>query len=215
MGKKPKRSDFLGYAYPFLDLNWPIITKKLGLRTDTFEKPIIRLTTKDSKFEAPVTLKINYDTVLKAYHGKEGSIQGLKIKHEDMLKDDIIHECIHYLQDQFYDVFKDCYSYITEGLASLIPIEIHLKNKDYGIAVTSIADYFIETGEEYRDYFGLSKEHNQHIEKVIKEGIYKPIKREPCYSKGFMFICKTFKTNKQPNHYIELLIDPLENDDLC
>lgn len=211
MGKRAKKEELLSYAYEFLDANWASVTKKLGLLEDAFDKPVIELTKKDSEFKEPEYLKINYNTVLKAYQGKEKALQGLKLKWKDFLKDDVMHECVHYLQSQFYDICADRYDYVTEGLAALLTVEIHLDNKNYEFAAAAIADYFIESGKEYKDYFGLPKKYNKHIKKVIRKGTYKPVKRIPYYHKGFMHICKNYG---RADHYIDLLVSPFENSDI-
>lgn len=213
MAKRSKKGDFLDYAYFVLYDNWPKVSKKLGIDKDAISTPNIKLVKGDSEYSDsdPELISINYQTTLNAYKKKNKVIQGLEIKCEDILKDDIIHECVHYIQDEFYNIHSPQYSYATEGLASLVTVEIQLEDENYEVAATAIAEYFIEMKRRYKDYFGLPEKYNKHIEEVIKCGIYMPTKRDLDYAKGFMHICEN--TGLFSN-YLHLLIEPFENSDV-
>lgn len=214
MGKRVKRDDLLDYAYFVLYDNWPKINKKLGLDIEAFLAPTIKFIKGTSEYSSvtPDFININYITALDAYKKKNVLMQGLEVKCEDLLKDDVIHECVHYIQNEFYNLDDDDCNYATEGLASLVTVEIHLINEDYKIAAASIADYFIETKRKYKDYFGLPKEYNKHIEKIIKDGTYKPVNRDLAYAKGFMHICDYL--GRPSKNYLHILIEPFKNSEV-
>ncbi len=210
MAKQPTKKELLMHAYNILHKNWPKITKKLGLREDSFLKPDIKFTSKCPEYDEGL-LKISYPNTLKSCKDKKSKKNGLEIKYKDILEDEIIHECIHYIQDQFYDVEDTNYSYASEGLASLVSIQILLENKSYNLPTTEITDYFIEAKKEYKNYFHLPKKYDKHIEDIIKEGSYKPPKRDLTYAKGLTHICENYKKMK---NYLDLLIQPFENSEI-
>lgn len=213
MGKRSKKGELLDYAYFVLYENWPKVSKKLGIDQDALTKPTILFTSKVSEFDSskPEFIKLEYKTVLDAYKKKADKILGLEVKCEELLKDDMIHECVHYVQDGFYDMNDPEYAYVIEGLASLVTIDIQLADKEYEIATASIAEFFIETKKEYKDYFGLPKKYNAYIEKILKEGKHKPLDRPIDYAKGIFYICEDLK---RCDNYLHILIDPFKNSDV-
>lgn len=213
MGKKVKRADLLEYAYYVLHENWPKVNKKLGLDVDAFQMPTIKFTKEDSEFNSGNAefISINYKTALQGYKKKRIFLQNLEIKCEKVFEEDIVHECIHYIQNEFYDLDLDCYDYVTEGLASLVTVEVQLDNNYYELASTSIADHFIESKRNYKDYFNLPEKYNKHIEDIIKDEFYKPVTRNQSYSKGFMHICADIGRS---DNYLHILINPFKNSDV-
>lgn len=213
MAKRPKKGELLEYAYFILYDNWPKICKKLGIDKDALTKPTIDFTSRVSEYDSskPEFIKLEYKIVLDAYKKKVDNTLGLKVKCEELLKEDIIHECVHYVQDGFYDIEHLDYTYAREGLAALVAIDIQLNDKEYNIATSSIAEFFIETKKRYKDYFGLPKKYNEHIKKILKKGKHKPLNRSLDYAKGIFYICEDLK---RCDNYLHMLIEPFKNSDV-
>lgn len=205
MAKNLKEGDFLFYSYDILCKSWPGITKKLGLHEDAFPKPEVKLIKRTYSECDGDTIKLSYYDMLGSYAHEKVVRQGLEVKCEDIFKDDIIHESVHYLQDKFYNIGDSHYGYTTEGLACMVGIDLLMEEKAYNFIATEIAYYFAKTRKEYKDYFGLPKEYNKHIEDFIKKDYYKRSKKKSPYAKGFTFICETYG---RCDNYLELLIDP-------
>lgn len=211
MAKRSEKEDFLFYAYDIMYKNWPGITRKLGLRKDAFPKPDVKLIKKNySECDGDI-IKLNYQDMLNSYKHDKMVIQGLKVDCEDIFKDDVIHESVHYIQNKFYDIEDNRYSCAAEGLACMVSIELLLEERSYNFVATEIAYHFAKTKKEYKDYFGLPKEYNKHIEDFIKKDYHKRSKKESPYAKGFTFICETYG---RCDNYLELLINPFEDSEV-
>lgn len=203
------KKSVLNHSYSILFENWSDITRKLGVEEE-FEKPSIEAAREVSEYEDGVIM-LFLPLLLTAYKGKRIEVYGLEIKCNDLLERDTIHECVHHIQNEFYDIDNDDYSCITEGLAELVSIELLLEKEKYNLAAADIAEYFMETEKSYKDYFGLPKECNKHIERIIKDESYKPPERGLNYAKGFLHICENYRGKKS---YLNLLHRPFKNSEV-
>lgn len=194
------------YSYSVLFENWPDVTRKLGIKEE-FEKPFIEAAREVSEYEDGIIM-LSLPLLVTAYKGKKIKVYGLEIECKDALERDTIHECVHHVQNNFYNIDLDHYSCATEGLAELVSIELLLEKGKYNLAAADIAEYFMETKKSYKDYFGLPKEYNKHIERVIKDESYKPPERDLYYAKGFLHICENYRGRKS---YLSLLHKPFKN----
>lgn len=210
--KHPKREDLLKHTYKMLYTYWPEIMKKLGLYIDAFAIPKIKFCKGNSHVDPEFVdmINLNYNLVLKSYKNHYKEFQGLKVPYRSLCLEDIIHESVHYIQTNFYDISKDEPNCSTEGVATIVAFDILLKDGQYNNPVTKIADMFYKVKKEYNDCFKLPSKYNKHIEEVLQDKSYKP-KSFKEYAAGFVYICKYYLPTK--GNFLELLIEPFSKEE--
>lgn len=210
--KQPKRKDILKHTIIELDTYWSQIMKKLGLDVDAFEYPIINFCKKTphTKSEFEDIIYLNWNVSLKSYKNCYEEFQGMQTSYESLCLESIIHETVHYIQNKFYDIYQNEFVCSTEGLATIISLNLLSESGKYEIPATQIADMFHKMNKEYDNYFKLPEKYNQHIDKILQDKNYKPqIAKE--YAAGFVFICEYF--NPVKGNFLELLINPFSDEE--
>lgn len=174
--KKDDETDgLLNFSNKILDRYWPLILKKCKLSLKKFDKPEIELTEEQSYFIEEDIIHISIGHVLNAYEEVESFNEHLGGDYKTIVKDDIIHEAVHYLHSFFYDVAEKDYDPYSEGIAMCLTNEILLKEKESRPFVLShIAGSLYLTGAKLEDilneYLDLTKEEKLLIKKMIAKG---------------------------------------------
>jgi len=209
--KNPRREHLEGYVNELLFEYWPATMKKLGLDIEAYDYPQIQFCKGDSHFDPHKdnSICLNYKIVRKAYHEKDFELQGMKIDYEEMLLEDIVHETVHYVQENFYSVHESGYNCTIEGMATAISLKVLIDGKKYKIPAAKIADMHKKVGAKYKKCFDIPKKYEKHIRKIIKSDMKPKSLKE--YAAGFIYICKYYPTSNE--HLLELLITPFEDEE--
>lgn len=165
----------IGFSYTLLDYYWPSILEKCRLNEEKFEPPAIKLTKKISHFIGEDTIRINIEIAKNAYIGGVGYANCLKYPALSALKDDVIHEAVHYLQNFFYEVNEKDYDPYSEGVAICLTHELMLEEKENRpLIISHIAGSLYSTNTPLEDiineHLGLREKEKALIKKMIKTG---------------------------------------------
>ncbi len=195
----------LKYVKSHFNFYWPELLKLFKLGNE-FKKPEIFL---DKKYNVSYFLDdkiaINFKLALDAYGGKKFKKYKFLFPYEICLKDDIIHETVHYLHSHYYPVDKKEYDPYPESLALLATYEIMLRHKDSRLyAICLIADCLKKSNKTIKlidGVFRLKKSEKEFLKKILQKK-YNPKGISKEHVEGFILGCKLKKKLKNYHDYI-------------